>query len=190
MNHRFFLFILIFLMPCMTPLPAQFVPQKEKLKMFTISGKVADSQNGETLIGATIYIAEKKTGTVTDIYGNFSISLLQGQYTVIISYIGYGTVKKTVTLDKDVSLKVELSVKQEDLKEVEITSERNDHNVARPEMSTFKLDTKTIQSIPALFGEVDIIKAIQMLPGVQSVSEGSSGFSVRGGAPDQNLIFA
>ena len=156
--------------------------------MYTISGKVADTQNGETLIGATIYIAEKKTGTVTDIYGNFSISLLQGQYTVIISYIGYGTVKKTVTLDKDVSLKVELSVKQEDLKEVEITSERNDHNVARPEMSTFKLDTKTIQCIPALFGEVDIIKAIQMLPGVQSVSEGSSGFSVRGGAPDQNLI--
>ena len=75
--------------------------------MYTISGKVADTQNGETLIGATIYIAEKKTGTVTDIYGNFSISLLQGQYTVIISYIGYGTVKKTVTLDKDVSLKVD-----------------------------------------------------------------------------------
>jgi hypothetical protein len=156
--------------------------------MYTISGKVSDSQNGETLIGATIYIAEKKTGTVTDIYGNFSISLLQGQYTVVISYIGYGTVKKLVTLDKNISLKIELSVKQENLKEVEITSERNDHNVARPEMSTFKLDTKTLQSIPALFGEVDIIKAIQMLPGVQSVSEGSSGFSVRGGAPDQNLI--
>jgi hypothetical protein len=85
-------------------------------------------------------------------------------------------------------LNIELTVRQENLKEVEITSEKNDHNVSRPEMSTFKMDIKTIQSIPALFGEVDIIKAIQMLPGVQSVSEGSSGFSVRGGFSDQNLI--
>ncbi len=184
MIPRIFLLILIFLILDIAPLSAQ----KEKLKTYTISGKISDSQNGETLIGATIYIAEKKTGTVSDIYGHFSISLPQGQYTVTISYIGYGSVKKTITLDKDISLKIELSVQEENLKEVEITSEKNDHNVVRPEMSTFKLDTKTIQSIPALFGEVDIIKAIQMLPGVQSVSEGSSGFSVRGGAPDQNLI--
>jgi hypothetical protein len=162
--------------------------QKEKLKTYTISGKVTDAQNGESLIGATIYIVEKKTGTVSDIYGNFSISLLQGQYSVNISYVGYETIKKVITLDKDIILKTELSVHQENLKEVEITSEKRDQNVARPEMSTFKMDIKTIESIPALFGEVDIIKAIQMLPGVQSVSEGSSGFSVRGGAADQNLI--
>jgi hypothetical protein len=184
MTYRIFLLIFLFLLLEISPLSAQ----KEKPKVSTISGKITDSQNGETLIGATIYIAEKKTGTVSDLYGNYSISLLQGQYTITISYIGYGTVKKMIPLDKDIILNIELSVKQENLKEVEITSEKDDHNVARPEMSTFKLDTKTLQSIPALFGEVDIIKAIQMLPGVQSVSEGSSGFSVRGGAPDQNLI--
>jgi hypothetical protein len=184
MIHRIFLLLPLFLLLGMTPLSAQ----KEKQKTYTISGKVTDSQNGESLIGATIYIPEKKTGTVSDIYGNFSISLLPGQYPVTISYIGYGSVKKTITLDKDISWKIELSVHQETLKEVEITSEKNDHNVARPEMSTFKMDIKTIESIPALFGEVDIIKAIQMLPGVHSVSEGSSGFSVRGGAADQNLI--
>ena len=167
MIHRIFLLLPLFLLLGMAPLSAQ----KEKQKTYTISGKVTDSQNGESLIGATIYIPEKKTGTVSDIYGNFSISLLPGQYTVTISYIGYGSVKKTITLDKDISLKIELSVRQETLKEVEITSEKNDHNVARPEMSTFKMDIKTIESIPALFGEVDIIKAIQMLPGVQSVSE-------------------
>ncbi len=184
MIHRIFLLLPLFVLLGMVPVSAQ----KEKQKTYTISGKVTDSQNGESLIGATIYIIEKKTGTVTDIYGNFSISLLPAQYTVTISYIGYGPVKKTITLDQDFSWKVELSVRQETLKEVEITSEKHDHNVARPEMSTFKMDIRTIESIPALFGEVDIIKAIQMLPGVQSVSEGSSGFSVRGGASDQNLI--
>jgi hypothetical protein len=184
MKYCLILLIPIFLFLAIHPAFAQ----KEKLKTYTISGKVTDSQNGESLIGATIYITELTSGTVSDNYGNFSISLRQGQYTVNISYIGYGVIKKIITLDKDISLKIELSVKEENLKEVDITSEKNDHNVARPEMSTFKMDIKTIESIPALFGEVDIIKAIQMLPGVQSVSEGSSGFSVRGGAADQNLI--
>ncbi|MCX6247794.1 MAG: TonB-dependent receptor [Bacteroidetes bacterium] len=184
MIYRKFLLILLILLSGTISVTAQ----KEKSKMFSISGKVTDIQNGESLIGATIYITEKKTGTVSDIYGNYSISLSPGEYTVTISYIGYAPVIKTITLNKDVSLRVELSTRQENLKEVEITSEKTNKNVARPEMSTFKLDMKTIETIPALFGEVDIIKAIQMLPGVQSVSEGSSGFSVRGGAPDQNLI--
>jgi hypothetical protein len=184
MIHRLLLFLPLFVLLGIIPVSAQ----KDKPRTYTISGKVADSQNGESLIGATIYIPERKTGTVSDIYGNYSITLPSGDYTITISYIGYGPVKKTVTLDKDITLKIELSVQRENLKEVEITSEKNNKNVARPEMSTFKMDIKAIQSIPALFGEVDIIKAIQMLPGVQSVSEGSSGFSVRGGAADQNLI--
>jgi hypothetical protein len=162
--------------------------QKEKPKSHTISGKVTDAQNGESLIGATIFIGEMKAGTVSDIYGNYSITLPAATYTVVISYIGYSPVQKTVILDKDITLKVELSFHQQNLKEVEISSEKSDKNVLRPEMSTFKMDIKTIETIPALFGEVDIIKAIQLLPGVLSVSEGSSGFSVRGGAPDQNLI--
>ncbi|MCX6243978.1 MAG: TonB-dependent receptor [Bacteroidetes bacterium] len=184
MKQYLFLFLLISIILISLPVSAQ----KEKPKTHTISGRVTDSQNGESLIGATIYVSEMKTGAVSDIYGNYSVTLPVGQYTVVISYIGYSTVQKTITLDKDVTLKVELSVRQENLKEVEISSERNNKNVLRPEMSTFKMDIKTIETIPALFGEVDIIKAIQLLPGVQSVSEGSSGFSVRGGAPDQNLI--
>ena len=162
--------------------------QKEKVKTLTISGKVTDQSNGESLIGATIYISELKTGTVTDVYGNFSISLKPGAYSVVISYIGYKSELKKVDLQGNMNMNIELHVRQENLPEVEITSEKDDNNIKAAEMSVIKMDMKTIEKIPALFGEVDIIKAIQMLPGVQSVSEGSSGFSVRGGASDQNLI--
>jgi hypothetical protein len=168
------------------PLPAQKPP--DMAKNLIISGKVTDGSNGESLIGATIYISELKTGTISDVYGNFSISLKPGSYSVVISYIGYSSEFKKIDLDKDINLNIELKVKQENLPEIEITSEKRDKNIKSAEMSTVKMDIKTIEKIPALFGEVDIIKAIQMLPGVQSVSEGSSGFSVRGGAADQNLI--
>ncbi len=157
-------------------------------KRYTVSGRVTDKTDGENLIGATVYVKELKTGTASDIYGNYSITLKPGTYTLEFSYIGYHSIEKQVDLQQDIRLSIELAPKTETLKEVEITSEKNDHNVTRAEMSTFKMDTKTIQEIPALMGEVDLIKAIQLLPGVQTVSEGTNGFSVRGGAPDQNLI--
>lgn len=160
----------------------------DKLKKFTISGKIRDHRSGEALLGATIFVKELKTGTVTDLYGNYSLTLNEGNYTLQFSYIGFTTVDKRIELNKDILFTLELEPQQHQLKEVEITSEKNDKNVVKPEMSTFRMDIKTIQRIPALMGEVDIIKAIQLLPGVQSVGEGSSGFSVRGGAPDQNLI--
>jgi hypothetical protein len=165
---------------------AQQPPEKEKT--FTISGKITDHSNGESLIGATVFVTELKTGTASDVYGNFSISLRPGTYSLVVSYIGYTPELKKVELQKSLSLHFELHIKQEDLPEVEITSEKDNKNIKAAEMSVVKMDIKTIDQIPALFGEVDIIKAIQMLPGVQSVSEGSSGFSVRGGAADQNLI--
>lgn len=154
----------------------------------TISGRITDKSNGEMLISATIYIKEMKTGTISDSYGNYSITIPDGTYTLILSYVGYRTFVKEIHLLSNIKLNVELAPKEENLQEVEITSERNDKNVVRPEMSTFKMDIKTIQKIPAFMGEVDVLKAVQLLPGVHSVSEGSSGFSVRGGAPDQNLI--
>ena len=160
----------------------------ETLKQYTVSGKVTDKSNGEALPGATVFIRELKTGGVTDLYGNYSLTLHEGSYTLVFSYIGYMTREIRVELTANRSLMVELSPHQQELKEVEITSERNDRNVVKPEMSTFRMDIKTIRKIPALMGEVDVIKAIQLLPGVQSVGEGSSGFSVRGGSPDQNLI--
>ena len=160
----------------------------ESLRKFSISGKISDQNSGEALVGATIFVKELRTGAVTDVYGNYSLTLAEGKYTLVFSYIGYQTIERSVDLIRDHKISLELAPQQRELKEFEVTSERNDKNVVKPEMSTFRMDIKTIQRIPALMGEVDVIKAIQLLPGVQSVGEGSSGFSVRGGAPDQNLI--
>ncbi|MFZ4520591.1 MAG: TonB-dependent receptor [Bacteroidales bacterium] len=165
-----------------------FCTPADKPKRYSIIGKITDLNSGEALLGATIYVRELNTGAVSDQYGNYSLTLDEGKYTLIYSYIGYKTVEKSIELTRDMKLPLELAPQEHQLKEVEITSEKNDKNVVKPEMSTFRMDIKTIQRIPALMGEVDVIKAIQLLPGVQSVGEGSSGFSVRGGAPDQNLI--
>ena len=160
----------------------------DKTKKWTISGTIRDKSNGEALFGATIYVNELKTGTSSDVYGNYSITMMEGKYTLVFSYIGFVKEHIECDLTLNIRLNIELKPKQETLEEVEITSEKSDKNITRPEMSTFKMDIKTIQKIPSLMGEVDIIKAIQLLPGVQTVSEGTNGFSVRGGAPDQNLI--
>jgi hypothetical protein len=167
---------------------ASFPNNPDKSKRFTISGKVTDASNGESLVGATIFVRELKTGAVSDLYGNFSLSLVPGTYTIVVSFIGYNTQEQVFDLQQNINHDFELQVQASTLGEIEITSEQGDKNVVKPEMSTFRMDIKTIQRIPALMGEVDVIKAIQLLPGVQSVSEGSSGFSVRGGSADQNLI--
>lgn len=160
----------------------------EKGKRFTINGKIRDAENGEALFGATIYVSELKTGTASDVYGNYSLTMPEGNYTLVITYIGYQSEERKIELNSNLTLNLEMKPRLETLREVEVTSEKQDRNVTRPEMSTFKMDIKTIQKIPSLMGEVDIIKAIQLLPGVQTVSEGTNGFSVRGGSPDQNLI--
>jgi len=162
--------------------------ETQKVNRHTISGKITDKESGEALVGATIFVKELKTGAVSDIYGNYSLTLSEGDYSLVYSYMGYTNIEKKVSLISHIRISLELDPHQQTLKEVEIKSEKEDKNVKKPEMSTFRMDIKTIQKIPALMGEVDIIKAIQLLPGVQSVGEGSSGFSVRGGAPDQNLI--
>ena len=163
-------------------------PGPESAKKWTISGSIRDKSNGEYLTGATIFVTELKTGTVSDLYGHYSMTLAEGNYSLQFSYIGYKTELRQVDLTSNQTINIDFDPSTENLKEVVVTSEQSNKNVARPEMSTFKMDIKTIKSIPSLMGEVDIIKAIQLLPGVQSVSEGGSGFSVRGGAPDQNLI--
>jgi hypothetical protein len=185
MKHAFLFFLLLFLV---FSYHRGFSDPADKPKRYSISGKLTDLHSGEALVGATIFVRELKTGAVSDVYGNYSITLNEGSYTFVYSYIGYTTVEKTIVLNSDQGISLELAPQEHQLKEVVITSEKNDRNVVKPEMSTFRMDIKTIQRIPALMGEVDVIKAIQLLPGVQSVGEGSSGFSVRGGAPDQNLI--
>jgi hypothetical protein len=184
MRFSFCLFILF----CTLGLSSAAETPTDKTIKHTINGTVRDKHNGEALFGSTVYVKELRTGTSSDVYGNYSLTLPEGNYNLVFSYIGYHTEEKPIALQQNIRFDIELKPKQETLQEVEITSEKTDKNVARPEMSTFKMDIKTIQKIPSLMGEVDIIKAIQLLPGVQTVSEGTNGFSVRGGAPDQNLI--
>ena len=154
----------------------------------TISGHIKDAESGEDLIGATIYVDEIQSGTVTNLYGFYSISLEPGKYTLRFSYVGYQIVEKEINLKQNISLNIELHPVRKELEEVVITGEAKNTNVTKAEMSVTRMDVKTIKQIPALMGEVDVIKAIQLLPGVQTAAEGSSGFSVRGGSIDQNLI--
>jgi hypothetical protein len=158
------------------------------VKRYTVSGHVKDARTGEDLFGASVLVVEISAGTVVNEYGFYSVSLPKGQYSLRFSYTGYESQVHKVAIEKDIVLDIQLKSTLANLKEIEIKAERSDANVKAPEMSVVKMDVKTINKIPALMGEVDIIKAIQLLPGVQSVSEGSSGFSVRGGSPDQNLI--
>jgi len=154
----------------------------------TISGTIRDKSNGEALIGATIYIKELKTGTLSNSYGFYSINLTPGAYTLVFSYMGFQSIEKRIDLKTEQTLNIELASKEKMLNEVVITANKASEDIKKPEMSVNKLNVKTIQRIPALMGEVDVIKAIQLLPGVTSTSEGSSGFSVRGGGADQNQI--
>jgi len=181
---RYFYWLVIFLFfSAMAP-----VSLAQDKKLFTLSGYIKDQSNGEALIGAAIYIQEAKSGTVSNVYGFYSLSLPMGKYPLTVSYVGYQHLKYELDLDRDLTLNFELSPESLSIEGVEITAERKDENVRNAEMGTIKMDIKKIRKVPALFGEVDIIKSIQLLPGVQSAAEGTSGFSVRGGSPDQNLI--
>lgn len=154
-----------------------------------IVGVVKDAESSTTLIGVSLYEEQLQLGTTTDERGHYELSLPIGEHSLRISYIGYTTVYKKVTVGtKPLTLNIKLQPMSEKLSEVQVTSERKDRNVTAMAMSVQTLDMITIKKIPALMGEVDVIKSITLLPGVQSASEGSSGFSVRGGATDHNLI--
>ena len=154
-----------------------------------VSGTVRDESTGESLVGVSIYVERLKVGTTTDERGRYDLDLPLGEHVLRVSYVGYSTLHKKVTIsNKPQTLNMKLVLESEQLSEVEVTSERKDRNVSAMEMSVQSLDMITIKKIPALMGEVDVIKSITLLPGVQSASEGSSGFSVRGGATDHNLI--
>lgn len=155
---------------------------------FTINGTIRDASNGEALIGVTVYIREISNGTVTNEYGFYSITLPQGTYTVTCSYVGFQSFSRTVTLDRNIQLPVELEVEAAQLQEVVVEAETEQANVENLEMSTNKLEIKTILRTPMLFGESDLLRSLQLLPGVSTVGEGASGFNVRGGSVGQNLI--
>lgn len=155
----------------------------------TISGYIKDQSNGESLIGATVFVKELKTGAASNPYGFYSLTLPKGTYTLTFSSAGYQKVDKIIVLENQpISLNIELTDKVSELQEVKVTAKSIDENVKGIEMSVNKIDIKTIRKIPALLGEVDLVRAIQLLPGVSTVGEGASGFNVRGGGVDQNLV--
>lgn len=156
---------------------------------FNLSGTIRDANTGETLIGATVKLSgNTSAGTSTNAYGYYALTQPEGDYTVIISYAGYVSSSKTIKLNKDIKLNEELKTAN-DLEEVTVSAtNRKNENVKSAQMGLERIDMKSLNSIPVLLGEKDILKTIQLLPGVKSGGEGNTGFYVRGGAADQNLI--
>ncbi len=165
-----------------------FIPQGSLLaQKFTLSGYMKDASSGESLIGGTIYMKEADQGGVSNNYGFYSVSAPPSLYTVIFSYVGYSQIIKTIDLSANVTFTAEMK-RSGQLEEVKVTSARKDENVKNTEMGTVSLTMERIKNLPVLFGEVDVLKTLTLLPGVQSAGEGNSGFYVRGGGPDQNLV--
>ncbi|MET3026655.1 TonB-dependent receptor [Flavobacterium sp. UW10123] len=155
---------------------------------FTLSGTISDSKNNETLIGVSIYIPSLKIGTTTNEYGFYSLSAPKGEYEIEISYTGYQTIQKNIILNQNSKSNFSIKEGGEELQEVIITENKGKTNIKSPEMSVNKLSISTIKKMPVVLGEVDVIKSILLLPGVTNAGEGASGFNVRGGGADQNLI--
>jgi hypothetical protein len=156
---------------------------------YTISGVILEKESGETLFGASVYLKGTTNGVVTNEYGFYSITAPKGNYTLIVSYIGYGEMTREILIDKNQKLDFKITEASTELNEVVLTGKETERiNLKKPEMSVSKLNIKTIKQMPVVLGEVDLIKSIQMLPGVTSSAEGTSGFHVRGGAVDQNLV--
>ena len=161
---------------------------QDKADKHTLSGYVRDASTGEDLIGATIKVQQLGTGAATNVYGFYSLTLKNEFYTFEVSYIGYQTFIDSFTLDQSKTLNFSLTPSDQVLEEFVVSATREDQNVSDVQMSVEKMSISTIKEIPQLLGEADIIKSIQLRPGVTSVGEGASGFNVRGGNIDQNLI--
>ncbi|MCC6815451.1 MAG: TonB-dependent receptor [Saprospiraceae bacterium] len=157
-------------------------------KLFTLNGYVNEMGSGESLIGVNIFLKSNPTkGSTTNSYGFYSLTLPEGEYDIVYSYIGYTNVEKKIILTHNQSLNINLN-SGITLEEIVISSEDIKKNVQSNEMGTQELNIETVRKLPALFGEVDIIKSLQLLPGISSASEGATGLYVRGGGPDQNLV--
>lgn len=176
LNHLLFFVLLI-------------LSQTVYAQKYTLSGSVKDANTGEELLGATILVKElTATGTTTNMYGFYSLTLPAGEYTIIAQYIGYETQSFKVTLNQNIKKDIKLSKSSKQLKEVVIVDEKKDENITKTQMGVEKISVKDVEAIPVLMGERDILKTIQLTPGVKSAGEGSAGFFVRGGGADQNLI--
>ena len=184
MKTRIYLLIFIFLLL----IHEQARSDNDLPKKATISGFVRDARNGETLTGAVIYPKENpSSGIATNSYGYFSLTLPIGKYSLIIQFLGYKTKEFPLDLKENVQLTFDMEEESIALKEITITGEKNNNNVVQSELIS-KINVREIQNIPVILGEKDILKTIQLLPGVTPAGEGNAGFYVRGGGADQNLI--
>jgi len=154
----------------------------------TLSGTISIKTNTETIIGASIFIPEAKVSTATNAYGYYSISLPKGEYTIVISCVGFENVEEHIFLTENTRKNFSMLEKSKALDEIVIKYNSSASSIRKPEMSVNKLSISTIKKMPAVMGEVDILKAILQLPGVSTAQEGATGFNVRGGSVDGNLI--
>ena len=159
----------------------------------TLSGSVVDASNGESMMGVYVILTDLKTpsnvqGCASNQAGYYSISVLPGTYKLTVNYLGYKTIEDTIVLTRNTNRRVEIEPSAITGEEVVIQGERGNVNVSGGEVGRMELSIQTIKALPALMGEADVIKSVQLLPGVQSGGEGNSGFYVRGSGTDQNLI--
>src|SRR5690554_2764691 len=157
-------------------------------KNATLSGYVQDANTGERLIGASLYFPDLQKGTTTNSYGFYSITLPSGEHNMILRFIGYEAVEEVVKLNESINKTYKITKTGISLDEVVITERRADENVSSTDVGIVNISMATVKKMPIMFGEADVLKAIQLMPGVQSAGEGNSGFYVRGGGPDQNLV--
>lgn len=153
----------------------------------TLSGSITDATTGESILGANVYVEELEKGVPTNLYGFYSLTLPKGKYTINYSFIGYQKIERSIELNADTKLNIELAPMAIQTEEAVVVGEKS-ANTESTDMGRVDLEVEQIKTLPALLGEVDILKTIQFMPGVQSAGEGNSGFYVRGGGPDQNLI--
>lgn len=153
-----------------------------------LSGAVRDAESGETLIGAVVSVEPGRQAASTNAYGFYSLTLPEGQHRITFSYIGYQSYSEEINLSSSQRLNVELRRGDNTIEEVVVSAERKDNNVSNPQMGVLNFTMEEVKNVPVVFGERDLLKTIQLLPGVQSGGEGTSNFYVRGGGGDQNLI--
>lgn len=154
---------------------------------YTLSGRIKDAKSGEEIIGATVYIPSIQKGVAANEYGFYSITLPKGNYEVVFSSVGFNDTKKQIELNSNITLNIELASGEVQLDEVVVTDDAKE-TVQDKNISMVTMDMKKVKELPALFGEVDLLKTIQLMPGIQSAGDGNAGFNVRGGGSDQNLI--
>ena len=177
--HKRFILLLVLLVSTF------FIYAQEK---YTVSGYVREAATGEDMFSVNVYIEELLKGTTTNEYGFYSISLPEGNYTLVFSFIGMETIKKSIELNKNIKMDVELNDFAISTEEIVVSGKRKDHNVESVEVGTVELEAEIVKEIPALLGEADILRTLQLMPGVASAGEGNSGLYVRGGGPNQNLV--